>query len=155
MSDMKKARAKEVFDLLCKCLDNRDWNYERVDDDLVVYFNVSGDDLPVKYIFLVDDDRQLIRLLSPMSFDMVEDKRIDGAIAACHASYGLVHGNFDYDVAKGNIAFRMVHSYFEDEVTEEIIYYMIDLAGVIVDKYNDKFFALNKGYMSIEKFLEI
>ena len=154
MSEIKMERAKKVYATLCEALDERNWKYEKVDDDLLVHFSVNGDDLPIQYIIFVDVDRQLIRLLSHMSFDMSEDKRIDGAIATCHATYGLRDGSFDYDLSDGKIVYRMTSAFLDNEVPVSVIQYMIDFTGAVVDKYNDKFFALNKGFLTIEKFLE-
>lgn len=154
MSDVKIERAVAVYNTLCAAIDERGWNYERVDDDLLVHFSVNGDDLPVQFIIFVDMDRQLIRLLSPMPFEMDESKRIDGAIATCHATYGLTDGSFDYDLSDGKISYRLTTAYHDTEIGIGLIQYMIDFAGVVIDKYNDKFFALNKGYMSIEDFLQ-
>ena len=154
MSEIKMERSKKVYATLCEALDERNWKYEKVDDDLLVHFSVNGDDLPIQYIIFVDVDRQLIRLLSHMSFDMSEDKRIDGAIATCHATYGLRDGSFDYDLSDGKIVQRMTSAFLDNEVPVSVIQYMIDFTGAVVDKYNDKFFALNKGFLTIEKFLE-
>ena len=154
MSEIKMERAKKAYATLCEALDARNWKYEKVDDDLLVHFSVNGDDLPIQYIIFVDVDRQLIRLLSHMSFDMSEDKRIDGAIATCHATYGLRDGSFDYDLSDGKIVYRMTSAFLDNEVPVSVIQYMIDFTGAVVDKYNDKFFALNKGFLTIEKFLE-
>ena len=154
MSEIKMERAKKVYATLCEALDARNWKYEKVDDDLLVHFSVNGDDLPIQYIIFVDVDRQLIRLLSHMSFDISEDKRIDGAIATCHATYGLRDGSFDYDLSDGKIVYRMTSAFLDNEVPVSVIQYMIDFTGAVVDKYNDKFFALNKGFLTIEKFLE-
>lgn len=154
MSEIKMERAKKVYATLCEALDERNWKYEKVDDELLVHFTVNGDDLPMQYIIFADVDRQLLRLLSPLPFDMSEDKRIDGAIAACHATYGLMDGSFDYDLSNGEIAFRMTSAFLDNELPVSVVQYMIDFAGYVVDKFNDKFFALNKGFLTIEKFLE-
>ena len=154
MSEIKMERAKKVYATLCEALDERNWKYEKVDDDLLVHFSVNGDDLPIQYIIFVDVDRQLISLLSHRSFDISEDKRIVGAIATCHATYGLRDGSFDYDLSDGKIVYRMTSAFLDNEVPVSVIQYMIDFTGAVVDKYNDKFFALNKGFLTIEKFLE-
>ena len=154
MSEIKMERAKKVYATLCVALDERNWKYEKVDDELLVHFTVNGDDLPMQYIIFADVDRQLLRLLSPLPFDMAEDKRIDGAIAACHATYGLMDGSFDYDLSNGEIAFRMTSAFLDNELPVSVVQYMIDFAGYVVDKFKDKFFALNKGFLTIEKFLE-
>lgn len=154
MSEIKMERAKKAYATLCEALDARNWKYEKVEDDLLVHFSVNGDDLPIQYIIFIDAERQLVRLLSHMPFDMAEDKRIDGAIATCHATYGLRDGSFDYDLSDGKIVYRMTSAFLDNEVPVSVIQYMIDFTGAVVDKYNDKFFALNKGFLTIEKFLE-
>lgn len=72
-----------------------------------MYCGVQGDDLPMQFILIVDGERQLIRLLSPMPYAMSEDKRIGGALATCAASYSMPDGSFDYDLSDGSIIFRM------------------------------------------------
>ncbi|MBQ4040153.1 MAG: hypothetical protein IJC91_03360 [Oscillospiraceae bacterium] len=153
MADVKMECAKKVYETICGAIEARGWKYEKIDDELLVHFNVSGDDLPVQYLIFVDAERQLIRLLSPMPFDMVEEKRVDGAIATTFATYGLTDGSFDYDVSNGKIVYRMTAAFLDNEVSPALVHYMIDFTGVVVDKYNDKFFAINKGFLSIEDFI--
>ena len=154
MDDIKNGRAIEAYRTLCEALDRRNWKYEKVEDELLVHFGVTGDDLPIQYVIYVDVERQLIRLFSTMPFDIDVDKRIDGAIAACHASSGLKDGSFDYDLSNGQITYRMTQAFVDSDINVAIVNYMIDFSGTVVDKFNDRFFALNKGYLTIEKFLE-
>jgi hypothetical protein len=78
----------------------------------------------MQFIIFVDVDRQLLRLLSPLPFDMVEDKRIDGAIATCHATYGLRDGSFDYDLSNGRISFRMTSAFLDNDIPVSVLQYM-------------------------------
>lgn len=150
---MKMERAKKVYNTLCTAIDKRDWTYDREDEDLIVRFNVSGEDIPMSFILIVDADRQLVRLLSPIPFNMGEDKRMDGAIATCVASYGFINGSFDYDLEDGSIVFRLTQSFRGSDVSEEVLQYMISLSCSVVDNYNDRFMALNKGLLSITDFI--
>jgi len=155
MSDeIKKNHAIKVYETLCEALEKREWKYDKKEDKMVVYFGVSGDDLPMDFIITVDEDRQLIRLISPMSFKMSEEKRIDGAIATCVASYGMADGSFDYDLSDGRIVFRMTASFIDSEIGEDLFQYMISCACAMVDMYNDQFLAIDKGFMSISEFIE-
>lgn len=150
---MKMERAKKVYNTLCTAIDKRDWTYDREDEDLIVRFNVSGEDIPMSFILIVDADRQLVRLLSPIPFNMGEDKRMEGAIATCVASYGFINGSFDYDLEDGSIVFRLTQSFRGSDVNEEVLQYMISLSCSVVDNYNDRFMALNKGLLSITDFI--
>ena len=151
--EMKMAHAKQIYGTLCQALENRDWYYEKDEEKLLVHFGVKGEDLHMKFILLVDAERQLIRLMSPLPFEMSEEKRMEGAIAACVASYGMVDGNFDYDLSDGRIVFRLTASFRESQIGEGLFQYMISCACAMVEKYNDRFFALNKGVISISDFV--
>ena len=105
--EMKMKLAKQVYNTICEALDNRDWHYGKEEDELLVHFGVNGDDIPLQFIIVVDAERQLIRLMSPLPFKMSESKRIEGAIATCAASYGMADGSFDYDLSDGKIVFNV------------------------------------------------
>ncbi len=154
MADENKiALAKQVYQTLCNAIERREWTYEKEEAELDVIFGVNGDDIPMKFLLAVDADRQLIRLLSPIPFKISEAKRMDGAIAVCAASFGLADGSFDYDLADGSIVFRMTASFRESIIGEGLLQYMISVSCSTVDKYNDKFLALDKGILSIADFI--
>ena len=154
MSDVNKMElAKQVYETLCKAIENREWKYDKDENELEVDFIVGGDDIPMQFIIKVDADRQLIRLFSPIPFSMSESKRIDGAIATCAASFRMADGNFDYDITDGSILFRMTVSFIDSVISESLFQYMISCACTMVDEYNDKFFALNKGMIEVTEFL--
>lgn len=150
----KKMLAQQVYATVCAALDARNWKYGKDEPKLIVHFGVNGEDIPMQMVIQVDEDRQLIRVSSPLPFKMGEDKRIEGAVAACHASWGMADGSFDYDLNGGAIAFRMVAAYHNSSISEDLIQYMISCSLAMVDKYNDKFLALSNGAMSITDFLK-
>ncbi len=155
MIDEKKMElAKQVYNTLCEAIERRDWNFGKDEEKLLVHFGVRGDDIPMNFILVVDASRQLVRLMSPMPYKMSEEKRMEGAIAACAASYGMIDGSFDYDLSDGSIVFRMTASFIESAIGEGLLQYMISCSCVMVDKYNDQFLAIDKGLMSIADFIE-
>lgn len=147
------AIAKTVFEDLCSALDRRQWKYQKHEDDLVVTFGVAGDDLPMDFVLAVDAQRQLLRVFSKLPFTVPENKRMDLAIATCVASYGLADGSFDYDIATGNIVFRLTASFRESKIGDGLFEYLIGCSSTTVDAFNDKFFALCKGLISINDFI--
>lgn len=155
MADEKNlALAKEVYETLCQAIENRNWTCEKEEDKLLVHFSVNGDDIPMKFIIVVDVKRQLITSLSPLPFTMSEEKRIDGAIAACVASFGMVDGSFDYDLSNGRISFRMTASFRDSKIGDGLFQYLMSCSCAMVDKYNDQFLAIDKGILSIAEFIE-
>lgn len=151
--DMKRALAVQTYNTLCTAIEKRNWKYDRDDEEMTVYFGVNGDDLPMRLILRVDEERQVLQALSPLPFEMSESKRIEGAIAACAASYGLADGYFEYDLSDGMIVYKLSTSFRESILSESVMHYMMDCTTAIVDEYNDKFLALEKGFISLEDFI--
>ena len=150
---MKKA--VEVYDTLCSMLDNINWKYEKVEEKLMIKSGVKGEDLPIDFLVIVKPLNQVVQFLSSMPFNMPEDKRVEGALAICTANYGLVDGSFDYDLSDGQIVFRLTSSYRESLLSEALFEYMIMVSASTIDKYNDRFFMLAKGMITLEQFIEM
>lgn len=152
--EMNMLKAKQVFNTMINMLDTRGWHYDKFEDDLVIRSGVKGDDLPIEFIVLVKPKQQVVQFLSRLPFTMPEDKRVDGALAVCVANYGLIDGSFDYDLAEGTLTYRLTSSYRESTLGEDLFEYMIVCAASTVDNYNDKFFMVAKGMMTIQQFIE-
>ena len=150
--DMQKA--KEVFDLLTKTLDNGDWKYEKNEEDLFIRSGIKGDDFPIKFVIEINPKIEVVRLFSTLPFNMPDEKRVDGAIAVCVANYGLVAGAFDYDLSDGEIRFRLSSSYRKSTLSPELFEYMIYFSSSIIDRYNDKFFKIANDMMTVQQFIE-
>lgn len=156
MADERKIKAaKATYDVLCKKLDDMNWKYDKIEENYVIKSGVRGDDLPIEFIIAVEPDTQIVRLLSKLSFDIAEEKRIDAAIAVCAANNGLVAGNFDYDILKGEIIFRMTNDFRESLLSGEVFEFMIIVGTEIIDRYNDRFFMLSKGMLKVEEFIQL
>lgn len=154
MADMtKQERAAQVYATICATLDDRQWTYDRDDEKRIVRFGVRTKDLPVHYVIIVDEDRQMLRLASPMNFKMSPSKRTEGAIVTTYATRCLLEGNFDYDLQSGSIAFRLTASFRGSTVGKGMVEYFIDWTDAAVDHFNDKFAAVNNGEMTVEQFI--
>ena len=149
----KRILAEKVFNTLCSAIDKNEWQYDKKDDILTVYFGVKSKDLPIRFVIAVDEERELIRLFSPFNFNMSEGKRIDGAVAVCAASFGMYDGHFGYDISDGSITFKMTASYRNSIIGEELFLYLIFCSCSMVEKFNDQFMAIDKGIISVEEFI--
>lgn len=152
--EMNMQKAKQVYNTLIRMLDTRDWKYEKHEEDLLIKSGIKGDDLPIEFIVVVKPKNQVVQFLSRLPFNMPEDKRVDGALAVCVANYGLIDGSFDYDLSDGEITFRLTSSYRESTLGEDLFEYVIMCAAITVDNYNDKFFMISKGMMTVQQFIE-
>ena len=145
--------AKTVYEDLCASLEKREWHFQKYEEDLVITFGVSGEDIPMEFVLAVDPDYQLLRVFSKLPFTVPEDKRMELAIATCVVSNKLADGSFDYDITNGTINFRLTASFRESKIGDGLFDYLIGCSSFTVDEYNDKFFALCKGLISIDDFI--
>ena len=154
MADVTYTAAVKVFNKIEAYLKSKNWNYQKDTRKLEFKYQVDGEDLPMSFTLFVDAERQMIRAISFLPFDFANDKRIEGAVAVCVANYGMVNGCFGYDINTGSIYHKLTVSYMDIEVSDKLIEYIMGLGMSMVDKYNDRFFALSKGYISITDFIK-
>ena len=155
MSEEKVLKqAQAVYRALCKMLDEREWRYEKKENELSIRCGAQGEDLPMEIIIEVDVDRQLATLLSPMPFTVPENRRVALAVAVSQANNGMVDGCFDYDCQTGKIIFRMTSSFRQSLIGKDLFAYMLNCSCYTVDEYNDKFLVVAKNDMSIDQIVE-
>ncbi len=154
MSDAANKRAREVYNTLVKTLREKDWKFQPIDEDMVIRSSVTGEDLPVEFIMRVREDKEIVEFYSKLPCHMPDGKRVDGAIAVCVANYGMIQGCFDYDISDGEIRFRMTNSFHEGTLNGDLMYQMLMIGASTVDAYNDKFFMLAKGMLTVQQFIE-
>ena len=147
-------KAVQVYELFKENLTEHHIKFETDDEHLVLKMIVHGEDLPQPTFIQVDDERSVVQILSPIPSRIPDDKRMDAAVAVAIANYGMINGSFDLDMSDGEIRFRVTQSYADMELSQECISYLIGIVFFTTDKYNDKFFMLGKGMISIEQFIE-
>lgn len=145
--------AKETFNTLCQAFDNNKLHYEKDEEKMIIECRAQGDDLPIELTVSVDAERMLVLLISRLPFVIQEDKRLDVAIAVSAINNLLADGCFDYNVATGNMFFRMTNSFLESKMGEAVFSYLLFGSFKIIDAYNDKLLMLAKGVVSVEQFL--
>ena len=154
MSDeMKMEQALQVYQTLCKALEQNEWTYEKEEQKLIVHFGLRGENVSMRFVIHVDAKRQMITLLSLMPVKMRESKRMEGAVAVGIANYGMLDGNFDYDLNDGAIAFRMTASFMDSQIGEGLYHYLIGCSAAMVEKYYGRFYALDQGTIGLADFL--
>ncbi len=147
-------KAVEVYELFKNHLTNHNFHFESHDEDLVIYLTVHGEDLPQPTIIRVLEKKDIVQVISPIPARIPEDKRVDAAIAVAIANYGIVNGSFDYDMSDGEIRFRITQSFDGADMSDDTVLYLLACAFTTTDHYNDRFFMLGKGLMTLEQFMD-
>lgn len=154
MADIAKtARARKVFEDICRMLEKREYKFKTDDERMAIIFSVTGEDIPMDFIFHIIPESQIVRVTSLLPFTVPEEKRVDLAIAACHATSSIIDGSFDFDIENGDMYFRLTASFTETDIGEGLLKYLISYSCFAVDLFNDKLLAVAKGIMSVEDFM--
>ena len=151
----QKSRAEAVFDTICKAIDAENLKYSPEKEKMIVYLSARGEDLPINVLFKVDEEREVLTVYSLLNLEISDDKKVEFAVAVNAANYALVNGCFDYNITDGTLSYRMANPFMGCEVTEQIVKYMLYCTFSTVDEYNDRFLALAKGMIDIQKFIEL
>jgi hypothetical protein len=153
MSDQQLRDAMATYEALCEALDNRKWKYTKEEKDLLVRFDVAGDDLQMSFLMMVDADRRLVRMMSWLPFKATKNPD-DVSCAILQANYRMVAGSFDFNYKDGSIAYRLTASYQGAILGEGAFNYLVNCAANTVDDYNDEFLMLEKGEITLEQFMK-
>ncbi|MBD5132847.1 MAG: YbjN domain-containing protein [Clostridiales bacterium] len=145
--------ALSVYNKLCNALEEAELKFEKDVENLVVFFTMNGDDIPMKFTINVDAKRQLVIILSHLPFKFDEKSRLNGAMATNHINNSLADGSFDYDYETGAVVFRQTTSFRESLISSDLLMFMIAHAVTVVDEYNDKLLMVAKGVVSPDVFL--
>lgn len=154
MAYNKEQKAKEIYEMLCDTLTDRQWKFQKEESELKVSFGVVGDDLPMDVRIYVDAEREFVILYCSQELTVPDDKRIPFCVGVCALNDHLVDGSFDFDVTDGTYNYRLVVSYHDAVVGKGLFEYLIDCAASTVDDANDVMQAYTDGKIDFEEFLE-
>lgn len=147
--------SRNVFGTILKMLENKGMKKLDInEEELKVNFTAQGDDFPIDTYFTVLPERQVVRIASPLPFRVPEDKRVDTAIAITMVNNNLLNGSFNMDFSDGYLEFRLLEAYHESLIGPDVFDYLLSILWLSVDEYNDKLFALIKGMMTMEQFIQ-
>ncbi|MGN0655634.1 MAG: YbjN domain-containing protein [Ruminiclostridium sp.] len=145
---------KNVYETICAMFDENGYRYSGHEDNLTITCSFRGDDLPMDMCFAVYEDRQLVRLTSPMPFNIPEEQRAYAALAVNAANCSILNGHFVFDMSDGSIVYCVNQSYIDSILGKEVFNYMLAIANSTIDKFNDLFFMLGKGMITLDDFLD-
>lgn len=150
---MKEGKA--VFDNLVNHLHSINLNFatEELEDRFVIRFNMSGDDIPMRFFVYVNPQHRIITLHSPQPVKFDADKLDLGCKAIAAINYRLTDGDFQIDIRDGEVLFNMSNCYAGSLISGEVFDYMLGMSINIVDEFNDKLLMLSKGLIDLDTLL--
>lgn len=149
-----RKNAKIMYDMICNTLREKNLKFIDFEDTRTVMLQIEAE-FPMNLMAQVDEERQLIRLISLLPVEFPEDKRIDGAIAAGMTNFNMFVGSFDFDYERGRTAFRMTASFLNSVISPDVILSLVGRSVTMLDDYGTKLCKLAEGQMSIEQYLDM
>ena len=146
------SQANAMYELIATTLDNMDLRYDRHDDELVIHLGAKGDDMNHDMLLFVLEKQEVISFVERLPFHLDPEKADEIAKAVCNINNQLVLGGFTYKAGAENMNFELSIPYGGSVIGEETIRRILMNAVHAVEEYDDKFLALNKGYLSSEEF---
>ena len=153
MSTPNLAAAEAVYSTFRKVLDDMQVIYTEHKEDNVITFGYKGKDMNHDIIIFVNPESETFRIVERLPYDIPEDKIIDVALAASLVNSRLMIGGFTYALDE-HLNFEVAQSYAGSLVGEAAIKKCLFAVFVCVEEYDDKFMALNKGYITIKEFMQ-
>ena len=152
MSEEKMALAKSVYERVATTLDNMNLNYQRHDEDLVIHLGMRGDDMDHDMLLIVREKVSILSFVERLPFHLDPDKANEIAKAVCNVNNHLYLGGFTYEAGSETLNFELSMPFSGSLIGEETIKHVLIAAVKTVEDYDDKFLALNKGYISSDEF---
>lgn len=152
MSTPNLEMAEAVYSTFCKVLDDMKVVYNKHEDDHVITFGYKGKDMNHDIIIFVNPETDTFRIVERLPYQIPQEKVIDIALATCLVNNRLMLGGFTYALDE-NLNFEVAQSYAGSLVGEAAIIKCLFAVFVCVEEYDDKFMALNKGYIKVEDFV--
>ena len=150
----KNILAKQTYKTLLEALDGINFSYINDDEHLSVSLKVGGERGSYKFVFIIDEKRQLIRLLSPLPIQVIPDRFVNMCVAVCLANNIQPRGRFDFEMREDGRMLFIMNSSFESSVIGKAVFVdMLYTALLTMDLHVDPFNAFNDGKIDLGGFL--
>lgn len=148
--------AKKHYLTIVDALKSENYSFETEEEKLLITCTFHGDDLPMNFIIRLIPYSYAVQVISPMTFNVPKEKRVEIALAITHINDHLINGGFDYNLRESALSYRSAVNYDDDSVlTKEFFLKMFYVAINTIDEYNEKLLLLAEGDMTIEEFLQL
>ena len=151
MAEQNMEMGRAIYESLCNVLDKMGVHYKKVEEDLVIAFGYKGEDMNHDLIIAVNVKQEVIQLMERLPYEITAEKATEMACAVCYVNNQILSGQFTYNM-KDRLSFEVTQIFTGSLIGEEALHRMIMTLIITVENYDDKFMALNKGYLKVEDF---
>ena len=153
---MTNRQAQVCYNTITQALDNMGWKYTEDNSTLRIKYDAYGEDLCATYIFAISAEKETVTLTCTLPYRAPRHDRGNFAKAMALANSRFYNGSFEFNPQTREVLYRMT-TFLKGGMSfsVEAATYMIDTSCDTVDKYNDKFLAVGKGYLTLDQFISL
>lgn len=135
-------QAKEVYEVLCRTLDEMQWEYKK--DEEMLYVSVKAPEAVIRSRFgiRVNPKNAVIALVSLLPFPVPKEKQWEMALAINLLNGSLHYGSFLYALQERCLYYRVTNGFLDCKLGKGLFERMIRLSIVIIDDYYPQLRAL-------------
>jgi hypothetical protein len=111
----------ELFDTARNFLDEHGWSYLLVPEQNALQLLFQGDDEQWNCFIRAEEEERRVVVYSVCPFNIPEERRAATMELLTRANYGLILGNFEIDLADGQVRFKTSLSLGSAPLTEALV----------------------------------
>jgi len=123
------------FETIVSFFERDGWKFRRLPGHEALEMGVAGESGSYRLVVVIDGDRNVVRFLTFLEGKVPEPRRREVMEYLTRANYGLLLGNFELDVADGEVRFKcsadIEHTGFSYEQYQSMLYVSV----AMMDRY--------------------
>lgn len=124
-----------MLDAVEAILRDDDWKYLREDRDAVIRFGLTGEVHQYQCIFVADEPNRVLLLYAIAPLRVPPGSRLAVCEFLCRANYNMKLGNFEIDLADGEVRFKTSVSVEGIELGATVVRTMMSVNFHTMDDY--------------------
>ena len=147
-------QAKEVYEVLCRTLDEMQWEYTKNEEILHVSVKTPEAVIRRRFGLMVNQKNAVVSLVLLMPFPVPKEKQREMALAINLLNNSLHYGSFLYALDERCLYYRVTNGFLDCKLGKGLFERMIRLSVVIIDDYYTQLEALASDEMTLEAFID-
>jgi hypothetical protein len=132
---MDQPAAKALLDTLLAYFDHDGWDYRRIEGYDAAELGVAGDNGNYRLVVLVDAQRSIVRFLTFVEGKVPALRRHHAMEYITRANYGLLLGNFEFDLSDGEVRFKYAMDVEGSDITYAQYQSLLYVSVATMDRY--------------------
>ncbi|MDL2273015.1 YbjN domain-containing protein [Oscillospiraceae bacterium OttesenSCG-928-G22] len=143
----------QIYKTVQDILDELEIKYNKDPERYSISFTYGGDDMSHQLIIYLRPEAAVLRMFVMMPFD-IDPARAGDILEACaRINNVLTAGEYLYDM-KDTVTFGMSQFYINSIISRELIEHMLRTTVNVVEDFDDRLAAVNKGYLKPSEILK-